>query len=147
MLFRDGGRGTATEYFHRRHLSHPRRRQLFLFHLTAHHFTGRRPNLVPPASLATEDANKNLDDVMCIPCAMDVATIWNRTSFTPFFHLLLYNPLLLLCFLFFFANCYRITTVIYISRLSSLCRVGACSKFLTVGPVRPAGSIQAPHAR
>ena len=27
---------------------------------------------------------------------MDVATIWNRTSFTPFFLLLLYNPLLLL---------------------------------------------------
>ena len=49
-----------------------------------------------PASLAKEDANKNLDDVMCITCAMDVATIWNRTSFMPFFHLPLYNPLLLL---------------------------------------------------
>ena len=76
-------------------LSHPRRRQSFLFHLTAHHFHWTTSQSRGP-SLATADANKNLDDVMCIPCAMDVETIWNRTSFAPFFLLLLYNPLLLL---------------------------------------------------
>jgi hypothetical protein len=95
------------------------------------------------SSLVTAVANKNLDDVMCIPALWDVEAVCNRITLTPFFLLLLYNPIAsCFCLLFFFANCYRISTVIYISCLSSQCSgkgslgssrcIDTWSKFLTV---------------
>jgi hypothetical protein len=90
-------------------------------------------------SLATADANENIDDVVCIPAPWDAEALeaipsWNRTTLTPF-SCSTTLLLLLLLSLFFPAMYYCITTVVYISYLTSQCGgKGALGSSRYIGP-------------
>jgi hypothetical protein len=103
------------------HCPHARCRHSFSLHLTPFLFTGRCPSRGP--SLATADANKNLDDVMGILCHGMLKHLSNSIlephhiySLLPFC-----NPIAFAFASFFPVMCYCITTVIYISCLTSQC--------------------------